>query len=367
MLSLPQFGPPPLSHFDFVPFPGSFLDMTRRAGGIALDSMGLGPVPTPSVIVERTSGMKLRAYHDPRSAPGPDLLILPAPIKRPYIWDLMPSVSVVRRALGAGLRVWLVDWTETGYSEDFGLAHYADAFPLAACDAIETATGATSVLVAGHSIGGSLAAIFASLHPERVRGLALIEAPLAFGASRGPIGDFLAGVDGRTAASVGLGGPVAGVLLSAAGVAAAPDDFVRQPLLDLYEVGSDPVRAAIHLRVLRWTLDEFAMPRRLLAEIIEDLYRGDRYARDELVIGGRRTGASGLRAPTAAVIVRAASVVPIESATRPLSALPRERRRVFQAKSERGAMLQHVAPLVGPTAHASVWPPLLAWLKGLPE
>jgi hypothetical protein len=30
-------------------------------------------------------------------------------------------------------------------------------------------------------------------------------------------------------------------------------------------------------------------------------------------------------------------------------------------------MLQHVAALVGPTAHATVWPALFAWLKNLPE
>lgn len=358
--------PPSLASFDFVPSPGSFFDMTRRAAGIALDAIGLAPVPTRSAIVERTAGMKLRAYHA-SDAPGPDLLILPAPIKRPYIWDLMPSVSVVRRALDAGFRVWLADWTETAHGDDFGLAHYGDAFPLAACDAIEAATGAARVLVAGHSLGGTLAAIFASLHPERVRGLALVEAPLAFGAHRGPIGDFVAGLDTESVGQLGVGGPVSGTLLSAAGAAASPDDFVRQPLLDLYEVASDPARAAIHLRVLRWTFDEFPMPRRLLIDVVEDLYRRDRYANDVLEVGGRWTGASALRAPTAAVVTPAARVVPPASATRALDALPADRRRVFEAKSERGAMLQHVAGLVGPTVHATVWPALLAWLSGVPE
>ena len=357
---------PSFAALDVVPSPGSFLDMTRRAAGIGLDAIGLGPVPTPSMIVERTSGMKLRAYQD-ADTPGPDLLILPAPIKRPYIWDLMPSVSVVRHALRRGFRVWLADWTETGHNEDLGLAHYADSLPLAACDAIEAATGESRVLVAGHSLGGTLAAIFASLHPERVRGLALVEAPLAFGPHRGPIGDMLVDIEGRTAASMGVGGPVSGTLLSAASATAAPDDFVRQPLLDLFEVATDPTRAAIHMRVLRWTLDEFPMPPRLLGEIVDQLYRGDRFQRDTLEVGPRRTGASRLRAPTAAVITPAAAIVPPASATRALKAVPGEKRRVFEMKSERGAMLQHVAALVGPTAHARVWPPLFEWLKALPE
>jgi polyhydroxyalkanoate synthase subunit PhaC len=352
---------------DFLPTPLSLVDAMRRAAGLGLDAIGLGPVPTRSAIVERTSGMELRAYQDATPTAGVDLLILPAPIKRPYIWDLLPQVSVVRQALHSGFRVWLADWTESGFGDEHGLAHYADTLPGIACKAIEAATGARRVVVAGHSLGGTLAAIFASLHPERVRALALVEAPLAFGEHRGPIGDLLAGIDGRTAASVGLGGPVAGTALSAASASAAPDDFLRDPLLDLFDVLADPVRAAVHFRVLRWTFDEFAMPHRLLEEVVEHLYRGDRYAQDTLTVGGRAAGASRLRAPTAAVVSPAARIVPRSSVLGGLTGLAAERLRVFEVRSERGAMLHHVAALVGPTAHATTWPPLLQWLKSAPE
>jgi polyhydroxyalkanoate synthase subunit PhaC len=47
-------------------------------------------------------------------------------------------------------------------------------------------TGQMRVVLAGHSLGGTLAAIFPSLHPERVRGLALLEAPTKFGRDAGP-------------------------------------------------------------------------------------------------------------------------------------------------------------------------------------
>ena len=44
--------------------------------------------------------VRLRLYEQPASG-GPALLIVPAPIKRGYIWDLLPNVSVVRRYLEA--------------------------------------------------------------------------------------------------------------------------------------------------------------------------------------------------------------------------------------------------------------------------
>jgi hypothetical protein len=50
-----------------------------------------------------------------------------------------------------------------------------------------------------------------------------------------------------------------------------------------------------------------------------------------------------------------------------LTALAADQRRVFEVRSERGAMLQHVAALVGPTVHETTWQPVLEWLKSRPE
>ena len=38
------------------------------------------------------------------------LLIVAAPVKRPYIWDLAPSVSAIRYCLREGLHVHLLEW-----------------------------------------------------------------------------------------------------------------------------------------------------------------------------------------------------------------------------------------------------------------
>jgi polyhydroxyalkanoate synthase len=43
-----------------------------------------------------------------------------------------------------------------------------------AVDAIAGDGGGERVLLAGHSLGGTLAAIFATLNPDRVRGLVLL-------------------------------------------------------------------------------------------------------------------------------------------------------------------------------------------------
>ena len=149
-----------------------WMDEARRQVGRALDVFGLGPQETPHRIVAEWPGARLRAYHDQERADGPVLFIIPAPFKKAYLWDLLPEVSVVRRCLAGGLRVYLLEWLiPTQREDEFGLAEYANRLPAAALDAIRAETGVSAPVLAGHSLGGTLAAIFATLSPERVSGL----------------------------------------------------------------------------------------------------------------------------------------------------------------------------------------------------
>jgi pimeloyl-ACP methyl ester carboxylesterase len=85
-----------------------------------------------------------------------------------------------------GLRVYLLEWLDPGPAQDgLGLADYAKRLPMAALDAIAAETGEAAAVLAGHSLGGTFAAVLASLRPERARGLVLLDAPLAFGPGRG--------------------------------------------------------------------------------------------------------------------------------------------------------------------------------------
>jgi polyhydroxyalkanoate synthase subunit PhaC len=157
---------------------------TRRL----LDAAGLVPLEAPFRVLAEMLGMCLRAHHKPSmAAAAPVLLIVLAPIKRSYMWDLHPDVSVIRHCLRRGIRVYLVEWLDPGPAEDgLGLADHAEGFLLAVLDVIAAEAGEPAAVLAGHSLGGTFAAVFVLLHPERVRGLALIDAPLALAVAAGP-------------------------------------------------------------------------------------------------------------------------------------------------------------------------------------
>ena len=87
------------------------LDKVRRLHGQVFDGLGLGPGERAHRSVFARPSLRLRRYG--ASMPGRQaMLIVPAPIKRFYIWDLSAQRSVVRQALARGFEVYLCEWTE---------------------------------------------------------------------------------------------------------------------------------------------------------------------------------------------------------------------------------------------------------------
>ncbi len=200
------------------------LDKARRWVGGYLDVLGLGPRETPFRVAFADKSVTLRSYYT-RSHEGPILLIVPAPIKRPYLWDALPEVSVVQRCIDGNINVYLIAWEEPREGEQgLGLADYADGLLLRCLDVIRSETGQQCSFVAGHSLGGTLAAIFSSLHGERLNGLILLGAPLHFGPRIGVLG-LLTAMGLRAQAVTAILGNVPGSFLNAVCLADSPTTF----------------------------------------------------------------------------------------------------------------------------------------------
>jgi polyhydroxyalkanoate synthase subunit PhaC len=334
------------------------LDASRRRGGRALAAAGLGPRTTPSTVVPVAPGVQLRTYP---SAPddGPPVLLVPAPIKRSYVWDLEPDVSVVAHAVRGGMNPHLVEWTDVPDDDPgTGLEHYADTLLRACLDVVTARTGARRVAVAGHSLGGTLAAIVAARRPERVAALALLEAPLRFGAAAGSFAPFVATTPPAAIAHLARGG-VPGAFLDVVSAAASPREFSLERRLDLARSLSDPAALRTHLRVLRWAGDEFRMPGALFRDVVERLYRDDGFARGTLQVAGERVGPATLTAPLSTVVAPRSAVIPPGSVVPVHEAAAATDRILLEYPGDVGVALQHVGVLVGRRAHRDLWPRIL--------
>jgi polyhydroxyalkanoate synthase len=344
------------------------MDRRRQAKGAMLDRAGYGPRQTPSTVLHAETGLNLRRYTGERSvdAGAPAVLIVPAPIKRAYIWDLAPEVSVVRRWLERGYRVYLAEWVPV--SDDhghFGLDDYADRL-LGACMRAIRADGAAGTadrpVIAGHSLGGILAAVYSALHPDQVSATIVLESPLHIDAASCCFRPLVnATPDARQIADSFR--QVPGVFLNMMSAMAEPHAFQWERFLDRCLSMTDPQALATHMRVERWTHDEFPLPGTLFTQIVESLYRHDEFMGGTLTVGGRRVGPADLRAPLVSVLDPRSRLIPPEAMVPFHEAAGSGRKLLLHYEGDIGVNLQHVGVLVGRSAHARLWPAIFDWLQ----
>ena len=333
------------------------VDVFRRAQGDALASFGLGPTECGYRVAASRPYWRLRDYGC--EEPSQTLLIVATPIKRPYIWDLTPATSAIRYCLRAGMRVYLLEWLpasrQTGNN---GLAEYMLA--ISECVAKVTNEGAGSrPFLMGHSLGGTLAAIYSAISPATINGLVLLAAPLCFQPGQSQFRDALVSLVPPTLSA----DTFPGSLLSEMSALASPGTFVWSRLVDAAFSLATRQTLEMHARIERWTLDEISLPGLLLQQIINWLYRENRLCSGVLRVGGMRVDPTNLSAPTLAIVNTDDEIAPAASLKPFIAALPSQTVRTIEYRGEVGVCLQHLGILVGSEARAQVWPDIIFWLN----
>jgi polyhydroxyalkanoate synthase len=337
-------------------------DVLRRAQSEAIAAFGLSPQECLYRIVASGTHWHLRDYA--AQSTSPPLLIVAAPIKRPYIWDLAPSVSPVSRCLQEGLHVYLLEWaSEAVRTQNIGLKEHAKA--ITECVAmISSKAAGTKPFLVGHSLGGTLAAIYSALAPVSIQGLVLLGAPLCFEPATSRFRDSLVAL---IPPDISEADPFPGSLLSCMAALADPGTFVWSRLLDAALSVTAGQALETHALVERWSLDEVPLPGKLVHQIMQWLFREDRFCRGTLAVCGTVVGPSSLSLPILAVVNTADEIAPLASIKPCIDAVPTNDARIIEYRGEIGVGLQHLGILVGQQAHARVWPEIIAWLKGHSE
>jgi polyhydroxyalkanoate synthase subunit PhaC len=332
-------------------------DTLRRAQGDVIAAFGLDPTECAYRIVAAGPHWRLRDYGTDGASPS--LLIVAAPIKRPYIWDLTPSASAIRYCLQNGLHVHLLEWLPASQSiGNNGLDEYALA--ISDCIAKIAADQGNKPFLIGHSLGGTLAAIYGAWAPASLRGLVLLGAPLCFEPGQSRFRDALVSLVPPTFSEVST---FPGSLLSQMSALAAPQTFIWSRLMDAALSLADHHALEIHGRIERWALDEVALPGKLVHQIIEWLYRENRLCRGTLTVGGMRIDPASLSVPALAIVNAADEVAPLASIKPFTDAVAAKSLRIIEYPGEVGVCLQHLGILVGRQARTKVWPDIISWLN----
>jgi polyhydroxyalkanoate synthase len=311
-------------------------------------------------VVLRKPGVTLKGYGEPSRA-RPVILMVPAPIKRAYIWDLAPGASVVEQCVSGGAQPYLIQWEEPQAA--FGLEDYGERLIRACIEAIGAETGEENLFLIGHSLGGVFAAIFASLHPSWLRGLVLLGSPLHFDFAReaGALGPVIATLS-RSGLLGAMPDNLPGSCLSLVSFMASPTTFSRDRWVDWLRSLPDHEAVKTHLRVERWSLDELPLARQLVVDIEEQLYREGAFLRGKLALGSRTASAREVVTPLLVVADEHCAIVPPGAILPFVEAAGATDKSLLWYEGDIGAALQHIGMLIGRNAHRHLWPEVLRWM-----
>jgi polyhydroxyalkanoate synthase len=302
--------------------------------------------------------LRVTPTRPPRGAP---LLIVHGLIARPWMTDLDPERSLIRRLRDAGTPLYLMDWGDPGRA-GLGLAmeDYVEDWLAGAATHVRAETGRAPALL-GVCQGGVFAACLAALEPRAAAGLALAITPIDFHAApEAALAALVRGLGPEALSRLvdalgGLPGPALATLFQTLEPARTAEKYGPE----LVALGENPRRLAAFLRMERWLGDRPRHPAAAAKQLLVELYAENRLARGRFTLSGRPARLSAVRVPTLCLYGARDRIVPPPSA-RAAGAL------VGGPYEEVELPAGHVGVFVSARAREATAEALLGWLDRLP-
>jgi polyhydroxyalkanoate synthase subunit PhaC len=227
-----------------------------------------------------------------RAAP---LLICFALVNRPYVLDLQPDRSLVRRLLEAGLDVYLIDW---GDPEDADrhtdLEQYIEQHLGGSVAHIRRAAGGAPLNLLGVCQGGVLSLCYAARHAHSVANLVTVTTPVDFHTPDNLLSKWVRQLD---TALLERCGNVPGELLNGLFLALMPLRLTQQKYVRLLTSRPDQRALEDFVRMEKWIFDSPPQNAAALAQFVRWFYQENRLVRDTLTLGGARVSLRDIRQP----------------------------------------------------------------------
>lgn len=314
---------------------------------------------TPHDVVHTHDRLKVLHYRPPEGAkPAPVPLILAyALVNKPYIMDLQPDRSVVRSLQAAGLDVYLIDWGTPGEGDKYlTVSDYLETYIDGVVDAVCDRSGCEAVSVLGYCMGGSFSTMYAALHPEKVRNLVVMAAPLDFTTRSGLLDMWADPAYFDVDRIVDTLGNVSGEFLNSAFLLLDPLRNMHMKYLGLVQNIDDREFVENFFRMEKWIHDGIPVAGETFREFIKYGYQRNLLVKGEWPMNGGRIDLKRISMPLATITADADTLVPAES-TLPLHGLVSTRdREKFTLHTG------HIGLSVGRGAHRDMWPKVGRWI-----
>lgn len=312
---------------------------------------------TPAEVVFEYNKMRLLRYRPltKRKFQEP-LLIVYANINKPYILDLQPDRSVVRRLLEGGLDIYMIDWGEATDADAYiTIDDYVNWYMRPAVEHIRKETGNEKISVMGYCVGGFLATIYTALYPDKVKNLIIMAAPINFGTDKGLLHILTKYFDPRKIVEAYNNCPAE--FLNIGFFLLNPLDNSFMKYVHFMERIDNEQFVKNFLRMEKWLNDGISVPGRFYEEYITKGYQQNLLIKNEWVIGNRLVDLRKIDMPLLVIIAKNDDLTPPDCTTPLIDAVSSKDKRILENPSG------HIGVSVGSAAHKYLWPQVVDWLR----
>jgi polyhydroxyalkanoate synthase len=310
---------------------------------------------TPHDVVYEENKLRLLHYEpltdDQRDVP---LLLVYALINRPYILDLQPAKSVVRRFLEHGFDVYMIQWNEPSrLDRHLTLDHYVNVYIDNCVDAVRERAREDAINVLGYCMGGTMSAMYAALHPEKVRNLALLATGLYFDDSAGLLERW--GDDFDPELLTRAYGNIPREFLEFGFRDMNPVNNFVTKYVQLYRRLDDEEFVENFARMERWLSEGVDLAGDAYVQFLEDIYQANKLYENDLHLGAHHVDIGRIDMPVLLIVGEYDNLIPPSASVPFLDVIPSEDTAVEQFSAG------HVGLAVSDAAHTTLWPAVSEW------
>lgn len=312
---------------------------------------------TPSETIYREGRVRVLHYLPTTESVLPvPVLVVSSLVNKYYILDLMPGRSYVEYLTAQGFGVYLLDW---GVPEDADRtqtleAHVERILDGAVAQVMQHA-GATKVSLVGYCMGGTLALLYAALHPSRAKNLVLLATPVDFH------NDSLLSVWAQPAyfnvdKFIDAYGNAPVDVLQNAFLMLKPAKAMNR-YAELLAHADDEEFVETFLAFDYWANDAVPLPGETFRQFVKDTYQQNLLVRGEMRLGGRRVDLRKIKCPLLNVVAEHDHVVPLAASLPVMELVAGDDKELLKIKGG------HHGLSIGPGALKVVWPRTAEWLR----
>jgi len=316
----------------------------------------VGATPTQTVYSE--DKLRLLRYESdvPKRFETP-LIVVFALINRPYILDLKKSKSVVRHFLEAGFDVYNVDWGIPSRGDRFlSIEDYVEGYMEHVIDHVRERSGCARVNILGYCMGGSMSAMYAALHPEKIRNLMLLAAPVDWSEKESLLSVWTDPKYFDVDKVIETFGNAPAEWLQASFMLLKPVQNLLVKQINFYEKMEDEKFLEDFFAMETWLNDNIPVAGETFRQFVKYCFQQNRLIKGELEIGGRRVDLRRITCPILNLVATSDHLVPCGQSLPFNDAVGSKDRKSIEFSAG------HIGMAVGSRAHRELWPEACNWL-----